>query len=163
MTLIVEDGTGVAGAESYASVTDADSYWSARGNTVWAGLTQTQKDQALRSACAYMEAIYMGKWKGRRVSSLQPLSFPRSGIVVDDVQYVNTVPSAIRDANIELALRSSDSALMEDQGAQVASETVGPISVTYAQGARQGTRYAYVEALLQPFLIGMNQIKVVRA
>ena len=43
MSLIVEDGTGLAGAESYVSVTDADTYHDKRGNTAWATLTTAQK------------------------------------------------------------------------------------------------------------------------
>ena len=45
-----------------------------------------------------------------------------------------------------------------------APETVGPISVTYADGARQYTKYAAVDAALASLLCkGGAQIAVVRA
>ena len=50
MSLVVEDGTGKADAESYISVADADTYHSNRGNTDWAALTTTEKEQLLRGA-----------------------------------------------------------------------------------------------------------------
>ena len=37
MALIVEDGSGVAGADSYLSVADADGHHADRGNAGWTG------------------------------------------------------------------------------------------------------------------------------
>lgn len=37
MSLIVEDGTGLPDAESYASVAFADAYFTARNNSAWTG------------------------------------------------------------------------------------------------------------------------------
>lgn len=166
MALIVEDGSQVAGAESYASVEDADAYFLARANAAWAALPDdAAKEAALRSACDYIEAVYGGRWLGDRVSDTQALSWPRSGVCIDGVEIADdAIPAQLVRANMELALKASAGDLLADQGAQVTQETVGPISVSYAAGARQATRYAFVESLLAPLLgIGAGQIKVVRA
>ena len=164
--LIVEDGSQVAGAESYASVADATAYFAARANATWAALaSDAVREAALRNACDYIEAMYGTRWKGERVATTQALSWPRDGVVVDGVELSTAaIPAALMRANIELALKASSGELLSDQGAQVLSETVGPISVTYASGARQYTRYAFVETLLAALLQGgLNQVPVQRA
>lgn len=157
MALTVEDGTGLPDAEAYISVTDADAYFTARGNTAWAALTAEAKEQALRRACDYMGAVYGLRWKSERTTTAQALDWPR-------VDY-NGVPAAVARANAELAVRASAGDLLADQGAQVKSEQVGPIAVTYADGARQGKRYALVDGMLAAYLrdAGAGLVAVVRA
>ena len=78
MSLIVEDGTGRADAESYASVSVADAYHTARGNTAWAALATTAlKEAALRKATDYLGQTYGLRWKGYRMTTTQALDWPR--------------------------------------------------------------------------------------
>ena len=165
MSLTVETGAIVPGAESYASVAEADAYWIVRNGTAWAALTTGAKEAALRMATDYIEAVYGERWLGDRVSAAQDLSWPRSGVYVDGVQIPsNALPIALVRATMELAVKASAGELLADQGAQVTRETVGPITVEYAAGARQATRYALVESLLAGLLTGGGgQIPVVRA
>jgi DnaT-like ssDNA binding protein len=165
MAIVVEDGSGLADAEAYITVADADTYFAARGNAVWAALDEPAKEAALRLGTDYMEAVYGERWKGARVSMTQALSWPRDGVCVNGFEVPDdVVPVAVQRANAELAVRASAGTLLADQGAQVVSETVGPISVTYAEGARQWTRYAYVDGLLGAYFGGSaGQIRVVRA
>lgn len=163
MALIVEDGTGKADAEAYISVADADAYFAARGNAAWAALTPEQKEQSLRLGADYMGAVYGPRWCGERTTTTQALDWPRTGAcgIASDV-----VPVAVQRANAELAVRSSAGVLLADAGAQVKSKTVGPISVTYADGARQDVKYAAVDASLGAAGLlcrGGSQIAVVRA
>lgn len=160
MALTVEDGTGLATAEAYISVTDADSYFSDRGDAAWAALTTAAKEQALRKGADYLQSY---RWQGWRLNATQALAWPRTGVVVDGVTAA-AVPEAIRRANAELAVRASAGDLWADAGGQVVSETVGPISVTYAQGARQQMRYEAVERMIAALLWGgAGQIPMVRA
>lgn len=163
MAIEIEDGTGKASAEAYISVSDADTYFSLRGNTAWGALNTAAKEAALRLSTDYMGAVYGPKWCGERATDTQALDWPRSGVcgVADDV-----VPEAVKRANAELAVRASAGVLLADQGAQVKAETVGPISVTYADGARQDIRYAAIDAALKAagLLCGVSGfIPVVRA
>ena len=62
--MIVEDGTGLPNADSYVSVEFADTYFSARGVSVWATLTNTVKEQLLIKATDFIDNIY--QWNGKR-------------------------------------------------------------------------------------------------
>ena len=113
-----------------------------------------------------MGAVYGLRWKGSRVTATQALDWPREDVVangfdVDD----DVVPTAVARANAELAVRASAGTLLADQGAQVKSEQVGPIAVTYMDGARQWIKYALVDGILAALLRdgGGTQIPVVRA
>lgn len=152
--LTVEDGSGLTDSEAYISVADADLYFSARGNNAWAALAEPAKEAALRLSTDYMAAVYGPKWCGERLTETQALDWPRR---------VEGVPVAVARANAELALRSLSGPLLADQGPAVKSETVGPLSVTYADGARQSVRYAAVDAMLAPLLRPAGMIEVRRA
>lgn len=164
MALIVEDGTAKVDAESYISVADADIYFSNRGNAIWAALGTTAKEQALRKATDYMEAAYGQRWKGDKYTEAQALSWPRSGATLNGFEIdADELPVVVARACAELAVRASADDLAADQGAQVTQETVGPISVSYAPGARQGTRYAAVDSMLAGLLLAGGAIAVLRA
>jgi hypothetical protein len=173
MALIVEDGTGKTDAESYISVADADTYFNNRGNATWAALTSTAKEQALRKATDYMQASYTLRWDGIKVSSTQALDWPRAYVEIKQATggysslpayYVdNAVPVVVANACAELAVRASAADLLADAGAQVKQEVVGPLSVTYADGARQTTRYELVERMLAPLFKMGGAVQVVRA
>lgn len=165
MALIVEDGTGRSDAESYASVAEADTYHTNRGNAAWTALNTTAKEQALRKATDYMVQTYRERWRGRRVKQTQTLDWPRVGVVLDEAQMpypgvygffqvdYTIVPPEVKNACSELALRASTGTLLDDIAPEVAAETVGPISVTYQPGAKQTTTYPAVDRIVNPFLV----------
>lgn len=172
MALVVEDGTGKADAESYISVADADTYFTNRGNATWAALATDAKEQALRKATDYMLATYGLRWAGVRVTDTQALDWPRYNVPRRDAASMaygalyydsDEVPTAVARACAELAVRASADDLSPDLSAQVKQETVGPISVTYADGARQDTRYKAVDLMLAQFLKGLGSVPVARA
>ncbi len=168
MSLNVETGSGSATAESYSSVADADTYLAARGHTAWAALANGAKEIALRQATDYMQQYYGGRWAGLRTSSTQALDWPRAWVPLRDTPFAyvanNTIPAEVKNACISLALRASTSELAPDIEPQTTSETVGPISVTYAAGSRQTVRYQAIDNMLAAYLTsGANMAKVVRA
>ena len=167
MALVTEDGTGKSDAESFISVEDADDYFEARGITNWGEkLSTTEKEQALRRGTDYLEATYGDRWKGERVTADQALSWPRYGVCQNGFDVASdVVPVAVQRACAEMAIRAAAGELSPDLGAQVKSEQVGPIAVTYADGARQQVRYQAVDNLLAGLLSGGGQsfVKVVRA
>lgn len=172
MTLIVETGTASATAESYISVTDADTYFTNRGDTVWTALLTPAKEAALRKATDYMAGRYGLQWAGVRKTDTQALDWPRYRVVRHDAASMaygvlyyadDAVPVAVQRACAELAVRASAADLSPDLTAQVKQETVGPISVTYADGARQDTAYKAIDAMLAPYLKAGGQVAVVRA
>lgn len=165
MSLIVETGAGLADAESYISAADADTYFALRSVSAWAALTGEQKEAALRKATDYMEQAYADLWKGERTTTTQALSWPRRCVEIRTDEWLaqDIVPAAVSRACAELAVRASSSDLSPDLGAQVQSETVGPISTTYATGARQQTKYQAIDGMLSSLIGGSaNTIKLVR-
>lgn len=160
MSLIVEDGSGLTNAESYASVDEADTYLLSRGMTIWSNATATEKEQALRRATDFMTGRYRTAWKGYRRLSTQALDWPRYGVVIDNFPYgvgeINhtIVPEDIKKACAELALRASMGPLNPDQKQTVIQKTVGPITVKYDQNSPQQKEYSAVDDAMRVYLMG---------
>jgi hypothetical protein len=154
MSLIVEDGTIVPGAESYISVADASTYHTARGNTAWAALaTDALREAALRRATDYMRQAYRSRWQGYKVNEDQALDWPRYDVEVEGYAVdSDIVPTEIKNACAELALRASAADLNPDLTQGVLSEQVGSIQVTYDKASPQFTRYRAIDAILSPYL-----------
>lgn len=166
MTIIVEDGSIVSGAESYCTVATADTYHSNRGVAAWAALTTAQKEEALRRATDYMTQVYRDKWEGNRVIYSQALDWPRVGVVVyygphlwrevDD----DTVPLEVAYACAELALKASSATLYADQTQGVVREKIGPLETEYDRSSPIAVRYKAVDGILRPYLMQTNGIGV---
>lgn len=108
MTIVAEDGTGLATAESYTDIAFADAYFLARNNTTWAALTQSAKEAALRNATDYMELRWSNVFVSVKLTTTQALSWPRvdSGF--------GTMPAVLKKATAEYALRASQASLAPD-------------------------------------------------
>jgi hypothetical protein len=154
MALIVEDGSGKSDSESYISVADASSYHTARGNTAWAALaTDALREAALRRATDYMRQAYRSRWQGYKVNEDQALDWPRYDVEVEGYAVdSDIVPTEVKNACAELALKASAAELNPDLTQGVLSEQVGSISVTYDKASPQFTRYRAIDALLSPYL-----------
>lgn len=155
MSLIVEDGTGRADAESYATVAQADEYHQKRGNAGWAGET-AGREAALRRASEYLDGAYRTRWLGKGSTPTQALAWPRAyarsgaGYLPSDA-----VPLAVVRACCEAALRElqNPGSLAPDlyPGERVVSETVGPLEVEYADGGGS-------DAGAPPVLVAVDRI-----
>jgi hypothetical protein len=158
-TFIVEDGTIVAGANSYSTVGTADLYHANRGNpATWADATDADKQEALRQATSWMDMRYGTSWCGTRVDSAQSLMWPRTGVIDRDTNLIanTTMPTALQKACAEAALESLlGTVLMPTVAAgsgdvRQASTTVGPISTsrTFQGGQSTSPSLPKVDALL---------------
>lgn len=154
MALTVETGAVVAGAESYISVADASTYHTNRGNAAWAALsTDTVREQCLRKATDYMTQAYRDRWQGARYDEDQVLDWPREGVVRDSWEVGHDeVPTEVKNACAELALKAATASLSPDLTQGVVSEQVGSIAVTYDKNSPQRTRYAAIDNMLAPYL-----------
>ena len=167
MSLICEDGSGKSDSESYISVADASSYHTARGNTAWAALaTDALREAALRRATDYMRQAYRSRWQGYKVNEDQALDWPRYDVEVEGYAVdSDIVPTEIKNACAELALKASAAELNPDLTQGVLSEQVGSIAVTYDKSSPQNVRYKAVDAILAPYLAsggGGCSMKLVR-
>jgi hypothetical protein len=168
MALVVETGSGLAYAESYASLSDAAAYHAARGNAAWDDLDADVQEQALRRATDFMVGQYGPRFAGFRVTTTQALDWPRIGVraksIAGGLTYASDiVPLAVRNACAALALRAVSKTLAADQGQRKASVTVGPITTVYAAGSTPASQFPEVDAMLRPYLkAAAGQILMVR-
>jgi hypothetical protein len=169
VALITETGAGLADAESFCSVAAATAYHDKRGNAAWAALaSDTVREQMLRKATDYMEAIYRDQWQGSRVSMTQALSWPRQLAVVRDVSRTyypqDVVPLVVTNACAELALRAIKGELAPDIKRLAKRVKVDVIETEYVDGASPYTRFRLIDKMLEPFLSGSDMnVKLVRA
>ncbi|AEP08893.1 DnaT-like ssDNA-binding protein [Micavibrio aeruginosavorus] len=144
MAFVVEDGTGLPDANSYASVAEADAYHTDRGNAAWTG-SNSVKQAALVRATDYVEQAYAGRWKGCALTEEQALSFPRDEAVV---------PAKLKQAVIQLALEAIATDLNPTQDRAVKREKVDVIEVEYMDNARNGKTRPAIDGLLSGLLSG---------
>lgn len=178
MTITVEDGTGLAAADSYISEADADSYHSDRGNSAWAAATSANKEIALRLASEYIDQRF--SFIGRKKTTTQALQWPRvdhGGYGLDNYldPNIDTVPTLLEKAVCEYALRQLSADLMtdpevDDSGRKLKSETVsvgGAIeeSKTYSEHSSPNPFKPYPKAdtYLQSLIVGGTQQTLQRA
>lgn len=160
MSLTVETGMGVAGAESYASVATIDAYWTARSHhalsATWTGASAANKEGAAREATAYLDAVFGPYYRGVKRGDVQGLLWPRSE-TYDAAGYpLPDLPVEIVRATAEMAVRALSGTLTPDlaRGGAVKREKVGPIEVEYADGAPTRTQYGEIAMALAPVLTG---------
>lgn len=169
MALTVEDGTGVAGADSYLSVAAADSYHTARDSQDWLGAGTQEKEIALRVATQYLDAMYGEEWVGVRTNGpdVQGLDWPRTGAWDrDDFNHDATVPAAVQSATAELALRHvQGTTLLPDfaaasSGIELERTKVGPIETEKRWVVKTvAPTFPLVEALLARLTGGSNRLE----
>ena len=149
--MVVEDGTGLSNADSFVSVAYADTYFTTRGVTAWASLTN--KEALLIKATDYIEAVYSESWKGVTLNDTQSLSFPR---IIDDA---TVYPDRLLKAVCELALKANSGDLLVDVEQRTIEEKVDVITVKYAEYSDQKTQYSMVYGLISPYLLstGVNK------
>ena len=154
------------GTDAYVSVADCDAYHTALGNTSWTGL-DAAKEAAIRKATMWVDNAYRGRWKGIRCDSTQPLAWPRWDVTDEDGLYVDsaTIPTAIANATCEAALRiiaGTDLDPDRDRGGRIKSESVGSLSVVYADGAPSGTTYPRIDRMVSGLVAGRSSMRIER-
>lgn len=105
MALVVEDGSGLIGADALISLADCNSYHAAKANAAWTG-EDASKEAAIRRATDYMSRVVI--WAGYRTHGrAQALAWPRAGCF--DVEGYgieqDEIPVEIRNACAEVALQ----------------------------------------------------------
>jgi hypothetical protein len=156
VTLIVEDGTGVANANSYADLDFIRAYAASRG------VTLSDDDEVLEPVVInVMDFIETRCFNGVRIYA-DGLSFPRSGIVIDGVTIPsNTIPLTLKRAEAQLTIDVAISGvtLMPSgvSAPQVKREKVGPIETEFfAADAIGAPDIPLASALLAPLECGQG-------
>ncbi len=145
MPLIVEDGTGLANADSLISIEFANTYHASRGNVAWVDILPAQKEIVLRRATDYITYIFGRSFVSSKLVSGQSLPFPRLAW--------SGVPLGVKEAVAELALIANSTPLMPtSKTIRKRSIKVGPIAVEYDMQSGSGLSFANAVSRLGEFL-----------
>lgn len=164
MALTLEDGTGVANADSFVSLAEVRAFASSRAKSVSA--TDATLEAQVRAAHDWLVS-QEHKFQGYRTHDTQTLPFPRCGLALFGRSVDSqTIPQALKNAVCQLVVEiQTVDAQPTAEGRVVISETVGPLSTTYKD---TGTPLALplfpkVEGHLSPFYRSGGLLKVIRA
>jgi len=145
MALEVEDGTGKATAESYASIATIAAYATARGLTfaITGGTNATDAEAAARRATTWLDATYQGRFPGRKANGrAQALQWPRTDASDAEGEAIGSdeIPQEIINALCEAAIRekAAPGALSPDVTPGKIKKRVkveGAVEVEYAVGS----------------------------
>lgn len=152
MAIIVEDGSGVTDANSYASVTDLDAYATHRLDL--SGYSTDQKEAALVVASAdWVDGHH--SFRGEKLVSTQGLKFPTD----EDALPADVVTAALKAAMLQLqGLLLVDLSTVSTAG-EVESESKSLGTLSKSASYRAGTAQVYgrvlpkdLTSLLKPYL-----------
>lgn len=155
MALIVEDGSGVAGANSYVSVADAKVWAGARGLTLPSADADIEK--LIVKAMDLVES-YRSRFSGSKTDSAQALQWPRTGASLDGAELDDDViPTELKSAVYQLAFEAQSTDLQPTgSGQEVLREKVDVIETEYAKrGSGSVTpQFNKAMAFLEPLFKG---------
>lgn len=132
MALVIEDGTIIAGANSFVTRAEIIDYAALRGVVI-------EDDEASDVfAIQAMDYLWSLCFKGDMVDPAQTTPFPRSGLIDgDDVDgYVYTIPAGIKNAQLQLALDAKSGIILTASAntpGEVKRTKVGPIEREFFQ------------------------------
>lgn len=180
MTIVVEDGTGFANANSYASEDTLSTYADDRGYTLASG----DAESALIRATMYIDT-YRFRFPGYRVKGRsQGLEWPRYNAYTQvpsmgrelpgyghhtspntDFLGISVIPSNV--VPIEIVQATCEAAIRElatpnsmqpdmDRGGLIRSIKAGSVSIDYADNAPAGSTSQIIDNILAGILIGEN-------
>lgn len=158
--IIVEDGSIVAGANSYVSVADLTAYVNNRGITF-----NGDPEQLLHKA---MDVISNSMFVGIKKTAGQPLQWPRYEVFIDGYPFPSdAIPTELKNAQMAMALEIADGADPINQTPQVKRQRVeGAVEVEYAvkdsAQKKRATSSYYLSKLVIPMGSGVSSIPLGR-
>lgn len=163
MTMTVETGAIVAGANSYATEAALDSYWTDR-NVSLSSYSTAEKEAALIIATQYVDNNY--EYRGTLADEDQPLVWPRSFVVdARGRSYdANEIPQILKNAVFEYAYRELTNADglqpdVDDTGELISKSTNLGGELVVSKSYRPGSggyygkrRYPQADKWLKPLI-----------
>jgi hypothetical protein len=147
MTIIVEDGSIVANADSYVSVANYTTWADARGIEYDSSVLETQ----ILRAMDYIETL---RFIGQKSTKAQPLQFPRVGVVVDGYELdYDEIPDQLKKAVYESIKAESDgNSQLANVERTTSREKVGEIEVQYAPNSNSSVSVVAINKALYKLL-----------
>lgn len=142
---ITEDGTGLVDADSYVSVSEADSFFSTRNETSWFG---GGKEASLLIASEYIDITY--SFLGNKLNPNQGLEFPRD---------ILGFPNAIKKAVMFIALKDLNNENLFLDNNLIKKTKVDVLETEYfkPQDSTFLKTFKYVDSLLAPYIVNVKK------
>ena len=161
ITLIVEDGTRPTGANTYASIADANAYWADRANEAWAAATDDEKSSALIQATDYLNGL---SWTGRKVA-IRTMAWPRADVEVDGYAVgSDEIPEEVVQACCYMAGEIISGATpLAATDRPLTKLTAGAVSMEWDATSSQAPQYPALKSILRGYIMAGNTFRLVRA
>lgn len=166
VTLIVETGSLVAGANSFVSETQIITYALQRGVTLPSS-TDEDLDAVAVLGIKAMDYLLGLPWRGQPVDPAQTTPWPRKNLNLTPDVPDNVVPRAVIEAQLQLALlvqAGNDISPIHTGTGFIVRDRVGPIDTIYSEKVGVSTDgrpiIPVVDGLLEPYLLADMDDKV---
>lgn len=160
MNFKVETGEGLPDATSYVSISEAEDYINSFvvGGSDWIALDQTSKEKSLMQSVRFLDGM-MG-WQGNIKDNEQRLAWPRVGVIDREGRCTSDdyVPSAIKDAQVELAVSALDTPLTTETR-KLTREDFGDTQDWYAAPVTVGGNEAVQSLIKSLAFLGYGRSK----
>lgn len=159
ITLIVEDGSRPAGANTYASAADADTYHADRAFTAWDDATDDEKATALIKATEYLNGL---PWiTGTQIEDDGHMAWPRTGACSPNggSYSMSMVPKVVVMACCYMAgefISGADPLAAQDRALKAFA--AGPIKLDFDTATSAQPQYPALKSILRG-LIGPDNVK----
>lgn len=171
MAITLDFTVGGASANSFVTLTEANTYASGRLNAqAWEDdATDDTKNRALVEATRWLTEL---SWTGRRTTDTQALSWPRDFAIDPDSptgQFFanNAIPQCVKDATMELALQFLKGGTTDistyDTKREIDKKKTDVLETTYSadRAKRQGLNlYPTVTRLISDITVGGNSLNM---
>jgi len=124
MTIIVEDGSNIAGANSYVSLIDARAILIPLGQDL--DIDDAIAEQQILNATRYIEA-FRARFQGWKSDNGQSMQWPRSGVIIDGSSIgSDVIPQDLIDAQVFAAYENAQGQILQSSssGRSLASEEI---------------------------------------
>lgn len=135
MTLVIEDGSGVAGANSYVSAADYEAWETARfGSDNLSHSSDEARERDIFRAMDYFESL---DFVGTKASQDQELQFPRVGMFIDGYSVSSEeIPVQVKSSLFELVYAEAKGySLNQNIERDVKRRKVDAIEIEYSDNA----------------------------
>ncbi len=132
--LIIEDGSQVDNANSFASDEEYKAYASLRGLAI--AVTQPERESNLIAGMDYLKASECNM-QGVRASSTQALLYPRKGVMMYGYDLAtNAIPDELKFAQMEAAAYSTSNTLLHNTAStsNIKSKQIDTMKTEYFEG-----------------------------
>lgn len=167
-TLIVEDGSLVANANTYVDLTYLSAFASDRNLTI--PTDNTVKENYILRAMDYIESL-ADRFIGVRYTEDQALQWPRSYVYIDGyLKETDFIPPDLKKAVCQLVVEQeagnplTPEPLTESKLGLIVSEKIGPLETTYSSYGRKTANsaglivFASVNKFLQSLLNSSSRV-----